>query len=141
LRVGVALAIVVAFAGGYAAGHRRTLAWTVGWVTAESSFNLSHRVDTLARLRNGDTAGAIDALEHAVDTAAMNLSGGKPWPELEPDVRSALQLVKAYRSRHPPSKPAPELSALLESIPMPDVRYCSPALQELLGAAERKTGR
>ena len=133
LRAVITLVIVAAaFLSGYAVGNRRTVAWTSGWVTAEAQFNLSQRVDTLARFRIGDTGGAIDALEQAVDTATLNLSQKKLWPQLEPGVRQTLQLAKAYRSKYPPTKAAPELTALLESIPMPDIRYCSPALQALL---------
>lgn len=133
IRAGIALAIAATvFVSGYALGHRRTFAWTTQWLTAETQFNLSQRVDTLARLRTGDTAGAITGLEQAVDTATLSLSRGKPWSESQPEARSTFQLVKAYRSRYPPSQPSQELSAFLESIPMPDVRYCSPALQQLL---------
>ena len=133
MRAVITLVIVVAaFLGGYAVGNRRTVAWTSGWVTAEAQFNLSQRVDTLARFRIGDAGGAIDALEQAVDTATLNLSQGKLWPELDPGIQQTLQLAKAYRTKYPPTKATPELSALLESIPMPDVRYCSPALQALL---------
>lgn len=127
----VALALV-AFAGGYAAGHRTTLAWTMGMLSAETRGNLQDRIETLARLRTGDTDGAIALLDEAVDTATMTLPQGKPWPELAPDARSALQLAKAYRTVYPPADSQAELVALLATVPMPDLEYCSPALQELL---------
>jgi hypothetical protein len=133
IRTALVVAFAVAtFAAGYAAGHRMTFGWTMGMLSAEARGSLLQRVEALARLRTGDTPGAIALLEDAVDTATMNLSQGRPWLELDPEVRSALQLAKAYRSAYPPADSQSELVALLATVPMPDLRYCSPALQALL---------
>jgi hypothetical protein len=121
-----------AFVAGYAVGHRVTFARLMRLVASETQFALSQRVESLALLRTGDTAGAIAGLEHAVDTAALSLPQGKRWSELDPDLRFTLQLAKAYRTRYPPTDPDAELPAFLETVPMPDVRFCSPAIQELL---------
>lgn len=123
---------LVAFAGGYTAGHRTTFAWTMGMLSTETQGNLHHRIETLARLRTGDTDGAIALLEQAVDSAAGSLGQGKPYPELDPDIRFALQLARAYRDVYPAANADPELAAFLATVPPPDVRYCSPALQSLL---------
>jgi hypothetical protein len=120
------------FVAGYAAGHRTTFGWTLGMLSAETQGNLVQGIETLARLRTGDTDGAIALLEDAVDTATMNLPQGTPWSQLEANVRSALQLSKAYRTVYPPADSQTELAALLTTVPMPDLQYCSPALQTLL---------
>ena len=133
VRIALMLSLVVlAFVAGLALGNRTTFGWTMGMLTAETHFNLSNRVETLARLRTGDADGAIALLEQAVDTATESLPQGKPWTELEPTLQSTLQLAKAYRQRYPPQRPSPALAELLETIPMPDARYCSVAMQELL---------
>ena len=139
---GIALGgVLSAFAGGYAVGHRTTFAQVMPVLVAETQFNLAQRVDTLARYRTGDARGAIAGLEQAVDTATLNLTRGKPWSDLEPGVQFSLQVAKAYRKRFPPPEPNPALSALLDTIPMPDVKYCSPAMQELLSSTPTKTDR
>jgi hypothetical protein len=125
------------FAAGFVAGHRTTFAGGMRLLAAETQGNLGLRVETLAKLRTGDAAGAIAGLEQAVDTATMSLPQRRPWSDLDPDTRSTLQLVKAYRHVHPPAAPDPELTALLDSIPMPHVNYCSPALRQLLEASRR----
>lgn len=62
----------------------------------------------------------------------MSLAQGRPWSELDPNVQFSLQVAKAYRTKYPPSQQNARLDALLETIPMPDVKYCSPAMQRLL---------
>jgi hypothetical protein len=120
------------FVAGYTAGHRTTFGWTMGMLSAETQGNLVQRIETLARLRTGDTGGAIALLEEAVDTATMTLPQGGTWLKLDPDVRSALQLSKVYRTVYPLDESQTELAALLATVPMPDLQYCSPALQTLL---------
>jgi hypothetical protein len=133
VRTALILALVLgAFLGGVAVGNRSTSDAAISMLTAETRGNLSQRVETLARLRTGDADGAIDLLEQAVDTATETLPQGKPWTELEPELRLTLQMAKAYRQRYPPQQPSPTLAALLGTIPMPDVHYCSAAMQKLL---------
>jgi hypothetical protein len=94
--------------------------------------NLHQRVETLARLRTGDEAGAIDLLERAVDTAAETLPQGQPFSELSTRTQAALSVAKVYREAYPPTKPSEDLAAVLAMTPLPDVEYCSPALRKLL---------
>jgi hypothetical protein len=44
-------------------------------------------------------------------------------------------MAKAYRQRYPPERPSAPLTALLKTIPMPGMQYCSAAMQELLESA------
>lgn len=134
----IAALVLVAFVGGLAVGNRTTWNTTNRMLRAETQFNLGHRVETLARFRTGDATGAIVLLEQAVDSATESLPQGKPWSELEPDLRSTMQLAKAYRQHYPPPQPSQALTELLRTIPMPDVRYCSAALQELLRSGAAK---
>jgi hypothetical protein len=99
---------------------------------AEVRGNLHQRVETLARLRTGDEAGAIDLLERAVDTAAESLPQGQPFSELSAATQAALSVAKVYREAYPPTKPSEDLVAVLAMTPLPDVEYCSPALRTLL---------
>lgn len=83
LRAAIVLALVVAtFGGGYTLGTLRMFRWMVESLSAETRGNLSQRVETLARLRTGDGAGAIEILERAVDTAAVTLPQGRSFSEL-----------------------------------------------------------
>ena len=123
---------LLAFLAGLAVGQRTIYSRLLPNLAAETQFNLTQRVDTLARLRTGDSDGAVASLERAVDTATVTLAQGRPWSELNPDVQFVMQVAKAYRTKYPPSQPNASLDALLETIPMPDVRYCSPAMQRLL---------
>lgn len=132
-RVGGVVAVLVAFVAGYALGHRTTFAGLTPMLAAETELNLAQRIDTLARVRTGDIDGAVAALEGAVDAAALTLPQGQPWSSLEPRAQRSLQLAKAYRTKYPPAPPDAALSALLDTIPMPDVKYCSPAVQRMLG--------
>lgn len=130
-----------AFVGGYAVGQRTTFAQLMPMLALETQFNLAQRVETLARYRTGDAAGAIAGLEDVVDAATLNLTQGKPWSDLAPDVQFSLQLVKAYRERVPLQQPNRALTELLATIPMPDLEYCSPAMRELLGSDLTQTDR
>jgi hypothetical protein len=141
LTVVVLAGVLCAFVGGYAVGQRATFAQLMPLLALETQFNLAQRVETLARYRTGDAAGAIAGLEEVVDTATLNLTQGKPWSDLEPDVQFSLQLAKAYRERFPPQEPNAALSALLATIPMPELEYCSPAMRELLSSDLTQTDR
>lgn len=122
-----------AFTGGYIAGHRTTFAQGIQMLAVETQGNLAQRLETLARIRTGDVDGAIAILEEAVDTATLTLPQGRSYEELNPGMQVVLQIAKAYRTRHP-SSAAPELGALFEGIPLPEMQYCSPAMQLLLGS-------
>jgi hypothetical protein len=142
VRNGVTLLLVLtAFVGGLAVGNRTMWAAAIQMLTAETQGNLTHRVETLARLRTRDADGAIALLEQAVVSATESLPQGKPWSDLEPDLRLTLQMAKAYLERHPPQQMTPALAALLGTIPMPDVQYCSAAMQELLRSGDTKSNR
>ena len=126
----LALIAVAAFVGGVSIGQRRSMDMLLSMMASETTGNLAHRVETLARIRTGYYAGAIAWLEQAVDTATTTLPMGKPWNGLDRSAQSALQLAKAYRSVYPPAATETALVQLLETVPMPAVEYCSPALQE-----------
>jgi hypothetical protein len=130
---GIVILAAVAFGAGYIAGHRTTFAQGIQMLATETQGNLAQRLETLARIRTSDVNGAIAGLEEAVDTAALTLPQGRPWAELDPGMQFVLQIAKAYRTRYPASPVSHELNALFDPIPMPDVRYCSPAMQQLLG--------
>lgn len=123
---------LLVFLAGYATGQRTTFNTLMPILVAETQGNLAQRIETLARLRTGDSDGAVAALEEAVDSATLTLSQGKPWAELDSRTGSALQLAKAYRAKYPASQYNPTLDALLYTIPMPDVKHCSPAMRRLL---------
>ncbi len=128
----VVVLVAVAFGGGYALGQRDGLGWMSEFLGAEVRGNLHQRVETLARLRTGDEAGAIDLLERAVDTAAETLPQGQSFSELSAATQAALSVAKVYREAFPPTKPSEDLVAVLAMTPLPDVEYCSPALRTLL---------
>lgn len=107
-------------------------------MAAATTADLAQRVETLARIRNGDHAGAIAMLEKNVDAATVSLPIGKPWAELDASARSALQLAKAYRSTYPPAPTESALVQVLATIPMPAVEYCSPALRKVLADGARQ---
>jgi hypothetical protein len=132
--------VAAAFGGGYTLGHRKMFRWGIEYLTAETRGNLSQRVETLARLRTGDEAGAIDLLERAVDAAAETLPQGLPFSELSAATQAALSVAKVYRAAYPPKEPSEDLAAVLAMTPLPDVEYCSPALRKLLEDA-RANGR
>ena len=133
--------VLTAFVGGLAVGNRTISEAAIQMGTAETQGNLAHRVETLARLRTGDADGAIVLLEQAVVSATESLPQGKPWSDLEPDLQLTLQMAKAYLERQPPQQTSPALAALLGTIPMPDVQYCSAAMQELLRSRDTKSHR
>jgi hypothetical protein len=133
----IAALALFAFGAGLATGSRTGWNRTQRLLTVEVHGNLSHRVETLARLRTGDAAGAIALLEQAVDGAIETLPQGQRWSALEPELRLTLQMAKAYQQRYPQDQPRHTLTALLETIPMPDVKYCSPAMQDLLRSASQ----
>ncbi len=102
----VVVLVAVAFSGGYALGQREGLGWMSEFLGAEVRGNLHQRVETLARLRTGDEAGAIALLEQAVDTAAETLPQGSAFSELSPATQNALRLAKVYREAYPPKEPS-----------------------------------
>lgn len=106
-------------------------------MAAATTADLAQRVETLARIRNGDHAGAIAMLEQNVDAATVSLPIGKPGPNWTP-ARSAQQLAKAYRSTYAPAPTESALVQLLATIPMPAVEYCSPALRKVLADGARQ---
>jgi hypothetical protein len=130
--------LVAAFVGGLAVGQRRSMDMLVPMMATEATASLAQRVETLARIRNGDYAGAIPMLEQSVNVATMNLPMGKPWTELDASARSALQQAKAYRSVYPPAPTDTTLVAFLETVPMPAAESCGPALRKLLADAAPK---
>lgn len=132
-RVGIVLTgALLVFLAGYAAGQRTTYSGFMPVLAAETHFNLTQRIETLARIRLGEADAAIPALERTIDAATVNLAQGKPWTELDPGVQSSLQVAKAYRSKYPSSQPDAALAALLDTIPTRDVNTFSPAMQRLL---------
>lgn len=134
----VTLVVVAAFAGGFHVGQRRSLDVALTMMAADTTGNLAQRVETLARIKTGDHAGAIALLEHGLDAATTTLPMGKPWSGLDRSTQSALQLAKAYRSVFPPAASETALVELLETIPPPEVQYCSPALRQVIENGARR---
>ena len=130
--------LVAAFVGGLSVGQRRSMDTLLAMMASETTGNLAFRVETLARIRTGDHAVSIAALEQAVDVATTSLPMGKPWTELDAGARSALQVAKAYRSVYPPAATETALIQLLATVPMPAVEYCTPALRKLLADGASK---
>ena len=126
------VAAVVLVTAGFVAGQRTALSQTLSMIAAETTGNLGRNVETLARLRTGDSTGAITLLEQALDSAAITIPQGKAWADLDPPTQFAMQLAKAYRHSYPPSESPPGLAAWLDTIPMPSVESCSPAIQALI---------
>jgi len=122
---------VVSFLVGLAVGHHGTFDWVMGYLQNEVEGNLTQRVETLARLRTGDEAGAISFLEDSIDRATVNLATNRPWTEMSPQTQNALAWAKLYREAFPAAADA-EVTRVLEKIPMPDVRDLSPAVRQLL---------
>ena len=59
----VMLVIVAAFVGGLYVGQRRSLDVALSMMAADTTGNLAQRVETLARIKTGDHAGAVAFLE------------------------------------------------------------------------------
>jgi hypothetical protein len=134
----LALIAVAAFVGGVSIGQRRSMDMLRSMMASETTGNLAQRVETLARIRTGDHSGAIAWLEQAVDSATTTLPMGKPWNGLDRSTQSAMQLAKAYRSVYPPAATDTALVQLLETVPMPAIEYCSPALRKVLADGARQ---
>ena len=124
--------ILIAFVCGAVVGHRLTFGWMMEHLTLETRGNLANRVETLARLRTGDLEGGIELLEKSIDIAIETLPQGRPASELSEKVRLSLMTAKVYRDVYPPDDPASPVLDVLSELPLPDVKYCSPALQKLL---------
>jgi hypothetical protein len=133
----LALIAVAAFVGGVSIGQRRSMDMLRSMMASETTGNLAQRVETLARIRTGDHSGAIAWLEQAVDSATTTLPMGKPWSGLDRSTQSAMQLAKAYRSVYPAATDT-ALVQLLETVPMPAIEYCSPALRKVLADGARQ---
>ena len=132
----------VAALGGYALGHRAALRQTLPMLAADTQFNVAQRIESLAKLRLGDTAGAVADLEAVVDVGVVNTLRWRAWSELEPPVQRSIQLAKAYHSKFPSSSNA-VLDELLKPVPVLEAQSCSPALRLLLeqsGDGERLGG-
>jgi len=100
-------------------------------LAADTQFNVAQRIESLAKLRLGDTAGAIADLESVVDAGVVNTLRWRAWSDLEPDAQRSIQLAKAYRSKFPSSSDA-ALNGLLRPVPVIQAQSCSPALRTLL---------
>lgn len=122
---------VIGALGGYALGHRAALQQTLPMLAADTQFNVAQRIESLAKLRLGDTAGAVADLEAVVDVGVVNTLRWRAWSELEPLVQRSIQLAKAYHSKFPSSSNA-ELDGLLKPVPVLEAQSCSPALRLLL---------
>lgn len=130
------IVILIVFASGAVLGHRLTLGRMMEHLTHETRGNLANRVETLARLRTGDLDGGIELLEKSIDIAIETLPQGRPVSELSEAVRFSLMTAKVYREVYPPDDPASPVVDVLSELPLPDVKYCSPALQKLLVHAQ-----
>jgi hypothetical protein len=122
---------LVAGLGGYALGHRAALRQTLPMLAADTQFNVAQRIESLAKLRLGDTAGAVADLEAVVDVGVVNTLQWRAWSDLEPPVQRSIQLAKAYHSKFPSSSNA-VLDGLLKPVPVLEAQSCSPALRMLL---------
>ena len=128
-----ALIAIAAFGSGYAIGGVRGASWWMERLRLEVAGNLSYRVETLARLRTGDESGGVQLLEMSLDQAMLTLPQGENWEDFPLPVQQSMMLGKAYRAAYPASEDVPELSHILEQVPLPEAEYCSPALQRILG--------
>ena len=117
--------------GGYALGHRAALRQTLPMLAADTQFNVAQRIESLAKLRLGDTPGAVADLEAVVDAGVVNTLRWRAWADLEPAVQRSMQLAKAYRSQFPASSNA-ALVDLRAPVPVIQAQFCSPALRTLL---------
>ncbi len=137
IRTAFILALGIAiFCIGFALGHKWTFRWTMEFLLAEVRGNLNRNVEVLARLREGNETGAVELLEHAVDTVIESLPEGRRFSQLPPLTQTALQKAKVYREVYPPQNPRSELSSILATIPLPEAEACSPPLQRLLDRAK-----
>ena len=127
----IGVLVLVAGLGGYALGHRAALRQALPMLAADTQFNVAQRIESLAKLRLGDTAGAVADLEAVVDAGVVNTLQWRAWSDLEPPVQRSIQLAKAYHSKYPSSADA-SLNGLLQSVPVLDAQSCSPALRTLL---------
>ena len=122
---------LVACLGGYALGHRAALRQSLPMLAADTQFHVAQRIESLAKLRLGDTAGAVADLEAVVDVGVVNTLRWRAWSDLEPAVQRSMQLAKAYHSKFPASSNA-ALDDLLAPVPVIEAQFCSPALRMLL---------
>jgi hypothetical protein len=137
IRAAVVLVLGIGLFGiGFTLGHYWTFGWTMEFLRDEVRGNLNRNVEALARLKAGNETGAMELLEHAVDTVTESLPEGRPFFQLPPATQRALQTVKVYREVYPSKDPSTELSSTLAMVPLPKAEYCSATIQTLLERAK-----
>jgi hypothetical protein len=126
-RVVWVLLVIVAAAGGYAVGSRRSHQTMIGTLQVEASGNLTQRIEVLSLLRMADVPAAIDRLESEADLLTQTIAGNTSAD------KRVLAYMKTYLSVAPPS-PAREqaLSAALSGVPVLEPGQCRTALKTLL---------
>lgn len=133
------LAGVGLFALGLALGvvgsHRYWFDWAVDRLEMEVVGRANDDIITLSRWRTGDEEGARSNLEAAVDRAVASVYDASQSDLRPPPVWTVqlFQLAKVYRTLFPPPAGAdPLLIAAIDSVSLPKVKYCDPAVQKLM---------
>jgi hypothetical protein len=123
--ISVAVLALTAFVS---AGIGNRLAWRQCQriLVTQVSGALAIHLEALSSLRIGDPETAVHVLERTIDNEILTL------PRDEPIANNSLRAAKLYRSVFPPDDDIAErIEQSLESVPMPEARACSEALQAI----------
>jgi len=129
--VGIAVVVVVAGVVAYVVGNTRSFSQEMDRLKLETQGNLATHVETLARIRTGDIAGATSILERSVDSAVVTLPMGKPFAQQVVSTQHVLMATKIYRDAFPSESGV--ANDVLKDVPrLPaDHPYCSHALGQV----------
>ena len=120
---------------GFAASQQYWFRWAVAMREQEVVGRANHDILTLSKWRTGSETEAQAAFEGAVDTAVSTVYASRKamQAKLPESTARMFQLAKVYRTAFPPpANSQPSLFAALNSVEMPEARYCSPALQKIM---------
>jgi hypothetical protein len=125
---------------GYLAGESQGVGWGVDRLQLETQGNLSSRIETLSRLRTGDSDGAIEILEKSADAATLTLPMGRTFEELPDGSKRVLMMTKLYRSAFPSESPV--VRDVLGPVPPlpPDHEFCSDAMRQVAAMSAEREG-
>lgn len=127
--------VLIAFGGGYFVGDRNAYGRGLDRLRHEVAGNIGLRVESLSRLRIGDTHGGIAWAEQNLDRAISTVTMGQRYDDLPGGTQRALVLAKVYRMAFPSNDES--VAVVLADVPLvsSDHEYCSPAIGRIAALA------